>query len=71
MDKKDARQVSLQRIIKDMDVPDTRRDTTQRSNLRWLARNLAIRNGAHPDIKRALHTIRDLLVFPGLESSSW
>jgi len=41
-------------IPHDMDVPEIRRDLTDLSNVRWLLRNLEIRNNNHPEIKTVL-----------------
>ena len=35
-------------IIEDMDIPEMRKDLNKLGNLRWLQRNLLIRNGKHP-----------------------
>ena len=49
------------KIPEDMDVPLSRRDTSDESNLRWLLRNLAIRNSAHPKLKETLALILQAL----------
>ena len=44
-------------IPEDMDVPLSRRDTNKPENVRWLVRNLPIRNSKHPsfdDVWRVL-----------------
>jgi len=45
-------------IPKDMDIPESRRDTTKLENLRWLERNLAIRNRKHADFYIIIDAIR-------------
>ena len=35
-------------ILNEMDVPETRKNLNELANLRWLQRNLLIRNGNHP-----------------------
>ena len=35
----------------DMDIPLMRRDTSKLDNVRWLVRNLSIRNNQHPDFE--------------------
>ena len=35
-------------ILNEMDVPEARKNLNELSNLRWLQRNLLIRNGNHP-----------------------
>lgn len=44
----DRRQSALSTILKQMDVPKLRQDTTKLSNLMWLKRNLSINNASHP-----------------------
>jgi hypothetical protein len=43
-------------ILNTMDVPRLRK-----TDLRWLSRNLAIRNRDHPEFFRAMRIIHDLL----------
>ena len=45
----------LKQILDTMDVPKFRKD-----NLRWLSRNLAIRNSNHPDFEKAKQLITKL-----------
>lgn len=42
------RESALATMLKQMDVPEKRQDTSVASNLRWLSRNLAIQNKNHP-----------------------
>ena len=42
------RESALGTILKQMDVPELRQDTSKVSNLRWLNRNLGIQNDTHP-----------------------
>lgn len=46
----------LHELLDRMDVPEQRKD-----DLRWLVRNLAVRNGKHPDFPEAQQLIRQLL----------
>lgn len=46
----------LQDILNTMDVPVLRK-----TDLRWLSRNLAVRNRNHPEFFRAMRIIFDLL----------
>jgi hypothetical protein len=48
-------------FLNTMDVPSARRDVTDPANLRWLSRNLAVRNSLHPDLKPCLNLIRKAL----------
>ena len=51
----------LKEILATMDIPQMRSDITQTQNLRWLQRNLQVRNGTHPNTGEALLIIRDIL----------
>ena len=44
-------------ILNEMDVPDMRKDLNKIGNLRWLQRNLLIRNGNHPRVVEVVETI--------------
>jgi len=48
--------MDLGELLEGMDIPDNRRD-----DLRWLLRNLAIRNGNNPSLPQALDVIRKLI----------
>ena len=43
-----------------MDVPAMRTDLNQKENVRWLIRNLPIRNAEHPQIKLVLAGLTEL-----------
>jgi len=42
-----------------MDIPASRRDITDDANVSWLLRNLQVRNSEHPDIRLAMHHLRN------------
>ena len=44
-------------MLNEMDVPETRKDLNKLSNLRWLQRNLLIRNGNHPKAVEVVEVI--------------
>ena len=44
-------------ILNEMDVPEARKNLNELSNLRWLQRNLLIRNGNHPRAVEVVETI--------------
>ncbi len=48
-------------IPEDMDVPINRRDTSKPENVRWLVRNLPIRNSAHPSFDEVWQVLRLLV----------
>lgn len=47
-------------LLNDMDIPIMRREINNR-NLRWLMRNIRVRNGKHPKIKEVIEEIKRLL----------
>ena len=51
----------LERVLLEMDIPDMRRDLSRASNLRWLLRNIRVRNGNHPRVVEVLDKLRVLL----------
>lgn len=54
----------LVEILARMDIPDGRRSpeaVQEAQHLRWLTRNMFIRNGQHPDFKEAEQILRRLL----------
>jgi len=59
----DAIRKNLLEILNKMDVPETRKELNQH-NLRWLARNIGIRNRGHDEFPAAVHFINTLLFIP-------
>ena len=61
LEKKDVERKAsaLSTILQDMNVPDSRKEVSNVSNIRWLNRNLGIENGDHP----MLETAKELLAF--------
>jgi hypothetical protein len=51
---------TLVRILKNMDIP-RRRHELSNNNLRWLNRNIAVRNSGHPEFETARALITQLL----------
>lgn len=47
----------LQEILNTMDIPVRRK-----TDIRWLARNISVKNAKHPDINEALFIIEGLLL---------
>jgi hypothetical protein len=45
----------------DMDVPSIRRNLDNIANVRWLLRNLAIRNSEHPKFKEVMKDLKKRL----------
>ena len=55
----------LKTLLESMDVPDMRRDVgndtpAQRSNVRWLQRNLAIRNSNNTSLRETFGLLRSI-----------
>ena len=48
----------MKQIPKDMDVPESRRDISQMSNVAWLLRNLGVRNQDHPDFDETISMLK-------------
>ena len=51
----------LEGVLLEMDIPDMRRDLSRASNLRWLLRNIRVRNGNHPRVVEVLDKLKVLL----------
>ena len=51
----------LERVLLEMDIPDMRRDLSRASNLRWLLRNIRVRNGNHPRVVEVLDKLKVLI----------
>ena len=47
-------------ILEEMDVPDERKNLNELANLRWLQRNLLIRNGNHPRAVQVVEFIAEM-----------
>jgi hypothetical protein len=52
---------SLDAILKEMDLPEMRRDTSDPHNVRWLLRNMAVKNKNHPKYEDALKALKALV----------
>ena len=55
----------LKTLLESMDVPDMRRDVgndtpAQRSNVRWLQRNLAVRNSNNTSLRETFRLLRSI-----------
>jgi len=44
----------------DIDIPESRRNLSDDGNVRWLLRNLAIRNNNHPKFKFIINELKKL-----------
>ena len=53
-------QEELKQLLADMDVPPSRLELRP-EDVRWLSRNLGIRNSAHLNFTRANQLVRDIL----------
>lgn len=50
----------LKEIIKTMNIPENKRDITDKDNLSWLARNLGRNNMRHPNYYEAIRLAKEL-----------
>ena len=48
----------INKVPEDMDVPTIRKDLSKIGNIRWMLRNLSIRNGKHPLISETLDALK-------------
>ena len=48
-------------IIEEMDVPEFRKNINMFNNLRWLSRNMLIRNDNHPKGLQAIRIVKKLM----------
>ncbi len=54
----------LQLLLLTMDIPESKFELANKpENIRWLARNISIRNSKHKDIEQAIELIKLLLKF--------
>ena len=53
--------LELENLIKPMDIPVRRKMVNQKEDLRWLARNLGIRNAGHRNFKRAVEILKEVV----------
>ena len=56
------KEIELSHLLKTLDIPEMRKHTLEKaSTLRWLMRNLAIRNAGKPETVEALEIVKELL----------
>ena len=55
------KQSALATLLEQMEVPAMRKDTTSKSNVRWLMRNLAVKNKNHPMFEVTIDLVKWLL----------
>ncbi|PKP53750.1 MAG: hypothetical protein CVT92_02095 [Bacteroidetes bacterium HGW-Bacteroidetes-1] len=51
----------LEAIIAKMDIPFYRKTIKNKDNVRWLNRNIAVRNSQNPALPEAMNLIKELL----------
>jgi hypothetical protein len=57
-----TKQEKLSKLLEPMDIPAMRKETIHlRQTLRWLMRNLRIKNAGKPETTEALEIIKELL----------
>ena len=47
-------------LPEDMDIPENNRDLSSMRNVRWLLRNLAVRNSGHPCFQSVMKNLTNL-----------
>ena len=50
----------LKTLLESMDVPETRRDITKPGNVRWLQRNIAIKNSNNTALREVFRLLRSM-----------
>jgi hypothetical protein len=50
----------LKDILNEMDIPEFRLDISKKANVRWLTRNLAVRNISHSGFKNTIKKLKEL-----------
>ena len=50
----------LKTLLESMDIPETRRDITKPGNVRWLQRNLAIKNSNNTALREVYKLLRSV-----------
>ena len=55
------KQSALATLLEQMEVPAMRKDTTNKSNIHWLVRNLAVKNKNHPMFEVTIDLVKWLL----------
>lgn len=51
----------LRQLIETMELPPARKDLTRLENLKWLQKNMQVRNGDHTDYKAAFKRLNFIL----------
>ena len=57
----ERQKAQLAEILEEMDLPETRKNLNESSNLRWLTRNMFANNGKHPRFKEARGLVINLM----------
>ena len=52
--------LTLSEMLDTMDIPKLRRDTTSKSNVAWLLRNLLVNNANNPHVHNAIKLLREM-----------
>ena len=57
----EEKKMQLAEILEEMDVPDFRKNVDRLANIRWLFRNLLIRNRNHPKVMQAVGIAKEIM----------
>lgn len=53
--------LELLTILNTMDIPQMRKDITSAANVKWLLRNISIRNAKHSQLESVIKTLKEKL----------
>ncbi len=57
----EEKRAQLAEMLEQMDVPDFRKNVNRLANVRWLFRNLLIRNRNHPKVMQAIGITKEIM----------
>ena len=57
----EEKRAQLAEMLEQMDVPDFRKNVNRLANVRWLFRNLLIRNRNHPKVMQAIGIAKEMM----------
>lgn len=51
----------LEKLISKMDIPFYRKTIKSSDTIRWLSRNLSVKNSTHPDYQKVMSIIKEII----------
>jgi hypothetical protein len=52
---------NIKKLLKPMALPERRKDVKNRDNIRWLLRNLGVRNKEHPNFEPVVALLKEVV----------